>query len=251
MIALPDPPAFRELDPARMKLRKEALMNEIKDDVGPPNRKRRAAAILLPAALLGVAATGYTMLKADEVVSAGIGCYDAPTEEANVTVVSATGESPLVACGELWEQGVVNGTTGSTPTLVACINSGGAVSVFPSDDSEICEGLGLQDLPDGYEREARRFVAMRDELVKEIYEAGTAGSTSARDACLSEEESLNIARRVLAEHRFDDWTAEVATGDYEGRECANFIGFEDREKKVLIIPSFKGDGVDPNPDGPH
>lgn len=56
---------------------------------------------------------------------------------------------------------------------------------------------------------------------------------------------------VLSEHAFDHWTAEVATGDYEGRECANALWFQDAERKVLIIPTFRGDGIDPNPFGTH
>ncbi|MGI8407633.1 MAG: hypothetical protein ACR2L3_03905, partial [Actinomycetota bacterium] len=37
-----------------------------------------------------------------------------------------------------------------------------------------------------------------------------------------------------------DWRAEVATGDYRGRTCANALGFESADKRVLIIPSEPG-----------
>jgi hypothetical protein len=235
-------------------VRKEVLMSEIRTERQRPTlrkRRRRFAAVLVPAALLAVAATGYVILASDEVVAAGIGCFDEPDLGANVTVVSTTGESPEEVCGDLWAQGVLSQGVTETPELVPCVHESGAIYVFPSDDRSICTRFGLQDLPDDYEREARRFVKMRDALVAEMYRVGTAGPATERNACLSEERSLQIARRVLSDHGFDDWTAEVATGDYQGRECANAVGFEDAEKKVLVIPTFRTDGIDPDPFGPH
>jgi hypothetical protein len=92
---------------------------------------------------------------------------------------------------------------------------------------------------------------MRDALIAEMYEEATAGPATERNACLSEDQSLQIARRILAEYGFDDWSAEVHPGDYEGRECANAAAFDDKEKKILIIPTFRDEGIDPNPFGPH
>lgn len=248
------PPPSREIPLARLESRKEVLMKEIGKERSQPTyrrRHRRLAAILLPAALLGIAATSYVVLKSDEAVAAGIGCYDEAHMEANVTIVSTTGKGPEEVCGELWAQGVVKHGTTSVPELVPCLHEGGAVYVFPSSDESICTRFGLQDLPEGYGREARRFVKMRDALVAEMYEVATAGPATERNACLSEDQSLDIARQVLSEHGFDDWTAEVATGDYEGRECANALWFQDAEKRVLIIPTFRDEGIDPNPFGPH
>ena len=229
-------------------------MNAIASERNRPTyrrRRRRFAVLLVPVALLGVAAAGYALLRADEAVAAGIGCFDEAHMEANVTIVSTTGESPQDVCGKLWAQGVVNHGTTSVPELMPCLHEGGDVYVFPSRDESICTKFGLQDLPEGYERAARRFVKMRDALVDEIYEFATAGPATEQNACLSEEQSLQITRQVLSQYGFEDWTAEVATGDYEGRECANAIGFQDVEKKVLIIPTFRNEGIDPDPFGPH
>lgn len=229
-------------------------MQEIRRERKQPTyrrRRRRLAAVLVPAALLGIAATGYVLLQPDEVVAAGIGCYDAATEDANVAIVSTTGADPVQVCRELWQRGDIGSSPAEVPVMTACVNSGGAVAVFPTGDEDICTNLGLQDLPEGYRRAARRFVKMRDAVIDEMYEVATAGPATQRNACLSEEQSLEIARGVLAEHGFDDWSAEVATGDYEGRECANLAGFDDKEKKVLIIPSFRDEGIDPDPFGSH
>jgi hypothetical protein len=246
------PPPSRDLSLARLEVRKEALMKEITKEQKRPTlqkRRRRAAAILLPAAVLVVAATSYVVLKADEAVADGIGCYEVADENSNVAIISTTGEHPVDICTELWNRGHLG--SGDAPSMTACASEGGAIHVFPSDEENICVSLGYQDLPDGYLREAKRFVAMRDAVVERMYEAATAGAATERSACLSEEDAVEIVRQVLSDHGFDDWTAEVATGDYEGRECANAAGFEDADKKVLIVPTFRDEGIDPNPFGPH
>lgn len=212
-------------------------------------RRRRSVAVLLPAALLGIAATSYVVLSSDEVVAAGIGCFDEAHLEGNVTIVSTSGESPEEVCGKFWAEGVVRHGTSSAPALMPCVNESGAVYVFPSKDESICTRLGLQALPEGYEREAKRFTAMRDELIRRMYETATAGPATDQDACLTQQQSLEVARAVLSDYEFNEWSAEIHPGDYEGRACANNVAFDDRAKKVLVIPSDQG--IDPDPFGPH
>jgi hypothetical protein len=214
----------------------------------PTQRKRRRlAAVMLPAALLSIAATGYVILKADEVVAAGIGCYDAATEDANVAVVSTTGADPVKVCTELWARGDIGSSPDNVPAMTACINSGGAVAVFPTDEDDVCTRLGLQPLPDGYSKAARSFAKMRDDMHRQLYKAGTHGGADETAACLDEDTSLDIATSVLEKHGFDDWTTEIAhwtteiaQGDYGERRCMNEVGFEDADKTVLIIPSEPG-----------
>lgn len=245
------PPPTREIPPARLESRKEALMNEIGKERSRPTyrkRHRRLAVILLPAALLGIAATSYVVLQSDEAVAAGIGCYDEAHMEGNVTIVSTTGENPREVCGKLWAQGVVKHGTTEVPELVPCLHESGAVYVFPSSDGSICTQFGLQDLPKGYEREAKRFIAMRDDVVRRLYERATAGPATDRDACLDQGVAIRIAREVLVEHGFEDWSVEPYPG-VEAKPCANFVSFDDQTKKVLITPSEPG--IDPDPFGPH
>jgi hypothetical protein len=247
------PPAPRDLPSARLQLRKEALMEEVRKDRKRPTyrkRRRRLAAILLPAALLGVAATSYVILRSDEVVAAGIGCHDAANNDANMAIVSTTGEHPVDVCTRIWNEGGL-GDLGTAPPMTACVGDGGAIHVLPSTEEGICTKLGFQELPEDYVREAKRFIAMRDAVVEEMYKVATAGPATERNACLSIDQSLDIARTILAEHNFDHWSVEVHPGDYEGRECANAAAFDDQAKKVLIIPTFRDEGIDPNPFGPH
>lgn len=233
-------------------------MKEIQREASVPGRqqrprRRRAGLVLLPAAIMAIAAGGFALLSPDELVSAGVGCHDAPSIDAGVTVVSATGQDPVAICAGLWEDGIVHEGTSSAPELRACVNEPGAVLVFPSDDDAICTDLGLQPLPDGYQREAKRFVAMRDAVVRELYQAGTGdavpGSVAEKHACLDEATAVAVVSSVLDEHGFHAWKVEVATGDYQDRNCMNALAFEDAEKTVLVIPSEPG--IDPAPFAPH
>lgn len=230
-----EPPPSREIPPARLETRKEALMNEISKERSRPTyrrRHRRMAAILVPAALLATAATSYVVLKADQVVAAGIGCHDAPSLDANVAIVSTTGDNPVDLCTEIWDRGDL-GPLGTAPTMTACVNEPGAVLVFPSDEQGLCTRLGLQDLPKDYVGQAKRFADMRDDLEQTIKNKAAENRN-----CLDAETSTRIAEEILSEHGFDEWRVEVLDGDgYDGRPCANWLGFDDKAKTVQIIPS--------------
>lgn len=245
------PPEPRDLPPARLQARKEALMREmVKERVMRSRRRRVATLTLLPAAALLVGATSYALLiSGDQVLSAGVGCYDSPDTSANVTVVSTTGTDPVAACADLWSEGAVKAGVTAAPSLIACVNGPGAIHVFPSEGGRACSDLGLHDLPDDYASASRRFIAMRDDFVDRLYKAATSGPHTERDACLARATALRIARTTLKDHGITDWTAEIATGDYRGRTCFNLHDFDDAEKQLLIIPSDPG--IDPNPYGPH
>lgn len=207
----------------------------------PTQRKQRwLVATLAPAALIGVAATGYIALSSDQVVAAGIGCYDAPDRGANVTVVDTTGEDPREVCAELWAEGVVSEGDSEAPQLVPCVNEEGAILVFPSDDATLCSRLGLQELPGDYEEQAKRFAAMRDDVWRELYRTGRQGGVAEAEICLDGATALGIVSSVLDEHGLDDWSAAVREGDYRDRTCMNEVAFEDAEKRVWIIPVERG-----------
>lgn len=120
--------------------------------------------------------------------------------------------------------------------------------VFPSDDREICTELGIQPLPKDYEAQAKLPPCATPSSHACTKKPQPAVSTLAEPVS-TRATALSIARSVLVEHGFQDWTATVATGDYTGRMCANGLGFRDAEKNVLIIPSYRG--IDPDPFGPH
>ncbi|HVF52353.1 MAG TPA: hypothetical protein VNC78_01975 [Actinomycetota bacterium] len=218
-------------------------MKEIRNERKRPTqrRRRRIAAVLVPAALLSVAATSYAVLNSDEVVASGIGCYGSVSEsDSDVAIVSTTGGDPIRVCEDLWARGDIGTSSENVPAMTACINSGGAVAVFPTGDNEVCTHLGLQPLPEGYRDAARRFAKMRDDVYRQLYNAGTAGGVDEKDVCLDEGTSLQTVTSVLEKHRFDDWTAEIAQGDYRDRTCMNVVAFDDKVKTVLIIPAEPG-----------
>jgi hypothetical protein len=239
MNGFPVPPRSRELPPARLQERKEALMQQIREEnvLRKSSRRRRAIAILIPAALLSVAATGYAVWSADDVVASGIGCYSSASTDSNVTILPTESGDPIEACGQVWARGDVTGSPES-PSLTACINHDGGVSVFPMDDS--CAGLGLEPLPEGYREEARRFAQLSDGVHRHLYRAAGAGGTDPKQACLDEPAALDAVRSALDESGFEDWTTEVRTGDYGDRHCMNAMYIDYPAEKVWVVPSEPG-----------
>jgi hypothetical protein len=63
---------------------------------------------------------------------------------------------PIVACGNLWRDGVLRAGTDETfqpdgkehavPALVACVTDKGVSAVFPSNSPSVCDSLGLKRL---------------------------------------------------------------------------------------------------------
>lgn len=236
----PAPPRSRDLPGSRLEYRKEALMQQIHNERSrrTARERTRVVAALIPAALLGIAATGYLVVRPDEVVAAGIGCYSATAHDANVTVIPTTGGDPIKACARLWAEGVIDGSD-PNPELSACINSGRAVAVFPTANEKVCARLGMQPLPEGYREAARRFAQMTDAVHRELYRSASSMTGGADVACLDEGTALEAVNRALERHA-PDWSVEFAQGDYGDRTCMNAVSFEDADKRILIIPSEPG-----------
>jgi hypothetical protein len=222
-------PAERDLPSGRLLLRKELLMAELlqtstEDPVRGPEpswsrRRRWVAFALIPAALIGAAAT-YALTRSPDRIVDGIGCYAEPRLDADTTVVSADGRDPVAICAGLWG----NIGSGSAPPLVACVLPvGSAVGVFPSDDPGICAKLGADPLPAGYQEAAAKFASMRDDLIQRF----------GLIRCVSESEGYSLARDVLDAHGFTDWTVHIGVFS-DVQPCAE-LAFESGPKRVDLV----------------
>ena len=225
--ALAPVPPERDLPGGRVLQIQERVTNEIvrTEEIpkAPPSRRRTrrwVAFALVPAALIGAAATYAATRSADEVVN-GIGCYAAPRLDADTSVVEADGRDPVTVCAEAWPN--LGGP--SVPPLVACA-MGQVVAVFPSDDPGICQHLGLDPLPADYKEAAGKFVSMRDDLINRF---------ASDDRCVTETEGRQIARDVLDEHGFIDWS--IHGGTFSDAEPCAELWFDSDKKIVGLVPT--------------
>jgi hypothetical protein len=195
----------------------------------PGWRRRKLALVLAPAAALAVAAGGYAIIahSAQDVVD-GIGCYAEASTESDTTVVVADGRDPVKVCAELWEEGVVAEGVHAAPPLVACVPpEGRAIGVFPGEQST-CEELGMSPLPGGYRKAAKRFSAMREDMVRRT-------QPRAPDDCLGVEEARAIAREVLDAHGFTGWAIEVGPAPSGDDMVCVTVAFDPPDRAVNLI----------------
>jgi hypothetical protein len=197
-----------------------ALRREIDRERRPRRRRRRLAlGGALAAGALALAGAGYAVIDGDARPEVGIGCYGAPSLDADTTVVGVDGRPAVTICRALWRSGVV-GAQPAEPPLTAC-TGGGAIRVFPTADASVCSRLGLVHAPRaGADPQARRFAALRDALVARV-----------EPACLRPATAAGAAREELAARGFTGWRVEV-TGADDG--CAS-LAFDSARRVVTIV----------------
>lgn len=215
---------------------------EIRNRAHRIRRRRRAAALLAPLALAGVAATGYATMSADDVGPNSVFCHAQARMGGDQLSVTSNAADPVELCAAMWQDGEVDPAVAEAPALLACVDEAGVVRVIPDDGDAACSKLGMHDLPRGYGETARRYLAMRTELVRRFKAAATAGGAAATDACLPRDEALDVVRTTLAREGFREWRA---VADEEG-SCWNYLSFDDLGKTIGIQGSSKP-GIEDKP----
>jgi hypothetical protein len=222
-------PPERPLPPGRLAERREHLVREIlrmgqEERRGPAGRRRWTGLVLVPAAVMLLAAGAYAIMTPDPMdVVDGIGCAATAELESDLTVVAADGGDPVEVCAGLWEDGVVAAGVHRAPPLVACTTPDSAgVWVFPGDEGT-CEELGMGPLPGGYERAAARYGPMREELYRRLYALET--------DCLDPNEARTLTREVLDEHGFTAWVIE----DPGIGPCVGTVALDPPRRAAILI----------------
>ncbi len=237
------PPPEREMPRDRLLLRQELLMKEFvrtrdrADEPAPAPtgrfiRSRRAVAlVLVPAAFLAAgAAYALTRPSASQTVEAVV-CELQPTPGSGGVVTGASGQDPTEVCREQWANGNVIAGSTEVPPLVACAAAEGhVILVFPSEDTALCERLGLPPVPEGYRHAAGQFAAMREDLFQRF------GSDT---RCVREDEAVQIARQVLDAHGYRDWKIEVGGGF--DHPCASYA-FDSVNKTLTMVGDRRPEG---------
>ena len=226
------PPVERDLPPERARERKSALLAAIREGPatlpapGPGRRRRWAAILLVPAALIaGVTAYAAMHRTPDQVVN-GIECdADAAYPSRASVSLPSNGSDPVQVCAHAWETGQIpDQPARPAPPLVACVGQGDAVLVLPGDTG-LCDRLGLAALPSGYEQAARAFSAMRDDMVAKL----------PQDGCAEEPGADATARRILDGAGFADWTIRT-DGISQAAPCA--VPDFDAVARVVTLTGF-------------
>jgi hypothetical protein len=231
-----DIPATRDFPRQQLAVRRAHLVREVSRwHAAAPRRRRRIVFALVPAAVLVLAATGFTTyaLTREPTQFEAIGCFDEADLGANVAVVNADGRDPADACGEVWRTGAF-GEEGKVPPLRACVLETGAVGVFPRAGAESCAKLGLAELPATYAAQAKGFAGLRDAILVKLGAPAT-GSSPGSLKCVGEERAKLIVRRELEVRGYGDWTVEVSPPFSAERPCAT-VSFDHGRKAVVLVP---------------
>jgi hypothetical protein len=216
---------------ARWRQRKAHLVEELRRAARRRRRRRLAAIVLVPVAALGLVAAALVVSRSPR-ITAHLGCYAAPSVEADTTVVDADGRPPTAICAELWARGEVDPAARTAPPLEACVLRTGPVGVFPADPPGVCERLGLARLRmDGYQTTTGRIGALRDALVARV---------NPDRRCLNEAAARAEVRRQLDRLGLSDWTVRVEPGSFAGRRPCAAFGLLEREHQVFLDGGLSG-----------
>jgi hypothetical protein len=236
-------PARRDLPPGWVERHKQHLLSELARRPALGRRRRRLTLVLVPAAILLLAATAFATyaLTREPTHFESVGCYDRADLRANTAVVNADGRTPVAICADVWRQGGLgNGTV--PKRLDACVLATGAIGVFPSSGGDTCAKLGLVALPASYASEAKRFAALQDAIIARLGRPAS-GSSRRGPQCVGAKEATAFVKRELDAHGYRDWQIKTAGGQFSAeRPCAE-PSFDTAEKVVLLLPGQRTTGT--------
>ena len=188
-------------------------------------RRRLAFAIAL-LAVVSVAAAWLFLRDVTDPIS--VGCYQDANLDSDVVAVASGGVLDVSLCEPVWEDGTLTNDAaapaGQVPSLIGCVTDTGNLAVFPSDDENLCQILGLADpnpesIPGG---DAIR--QLNDALV----------SYFAANNCQTIDDAKSDVRRILDNSSLEGWHIQASLGG-PGRPCASF-GLDAPNQTVYLIP---------------
>ncbi len=187
-------------------------------------RKILVVALLVGTALLVTAAALYLTREPSD--PRGIACYQEATLDAPQFIVDAPSSLQPSECGPLWDNGTLTNPAvapgGEIPQLIGCVTTGGGLAVFPSDDNQLCDRLGLAR----YEQPTRNDGIDLNQRFLDLFSTG--GCMTIIDAQLRIED-------ILADQGIDDWSVTISTPASIERPCASF-SLDGDGRRILLIP---------------
>jgi hypothetical protein len=187
---------------------------------------RRRAWVLVPVALLALAAASYGLLREvrEPLV---IACYRRPSLSTDRATVPAAADA-VAACRTMWQPGgPFNQGRGAPPPLTACVLDSGAIGVFPDTvGSDVCDRLGLSHPASGRggQLETQALIALQNQL-----------STRFVSRCVHQADALAFAQDGLAKSGLTGWRVIVATPFTEQEPCAS-VAIDPPRRTVTLVP---------------
>ena len=197
-----------------------------------PTRRRvssRAIAIAIAVAVLALGTVAATWILTRDVTNpTGVGCFDRVATNGDIAVAGMAGDLSPDLCAEFWKDGtLVNESivpAGQVPPLTGCVTEAGVLWVFPSDDSAVCEQLGLSTPAPNIGVGNNDIRSLGDTLVDDI----------AWDSCVPIDEAKEQVRAILDERGFTDWV--IKTGPLRpGSICAS-LAVDAPLKTIRLVP---------------
>lgn len=203
--------------------------------------RRRRARWAVPALVLSIGATtaaGWAALSRDADDTVSFACV---ADGGNVTsVLPNDGTSPIDACAQEWASGAMVQGAAAAPPLVACVSSGGAVTVIEARGEEPCEAARMapwEDLAD-FEAVGRAVRSARIALHDRHDATG--------DACAEQEEWRELLGAELPTQAAGDWRIE-ADQVQSGRRCYDVGEILPASRTLVLVgvPDSHSIGCDP------
>ncbi|HHC08074.1 MAG TPA: hypothetical protein ENK55_05100 [Actinobacteria bacterium] len=236
-----EPDAFEQLraadpvDPATVdgpdSPRARALLSSIlatdRTPEAVPERRRRRRRLAVAAAILAALAAAAAWIVTRPVTNpASLSCYEGPTlDSSQVGLVGRPLE--VASCVPFWADGTLTNPAyppGTVPPLVACVTDVGTFAVFPSEDPNLCEELGLAPPDPQSIDDAAPIIDLENALVDYF----------SSDPCIPIPQAADDVQRILDEHGVSDWTITVGE-QRPDRPCAS-LSFEPERRTVRIVP---------------
>ncbi|HTN99851.1 MAG TPA: hypothetical protein VL068_04175 [Microthrixaceae bacterium] len=226
-----DPEAWLPLgDDALSSERVAELTEQVTDRVqrragAVRRRRRRGLAIGVAAVVLagsGTAAALALFAQPDD-PAAGVACRAGAASDSSAFVIEP-GVDPIDSCRAAWEDGSMDelSSTGlAGRPLTACIGKGGAIEVFPSDET-VCGRLGLVRAEPDLSSLNQDVIELQERLVTEVNEVD----------CVGVARAASISQRVLDDLSLTDWTVKIRASDPDG-PCAK-AAVMSAEREVVI-----------------
>jgi hypothetical protein len=197
------------------------------------HRSRWGMTLALAGALVllsAVAAVGYGLISPQERFGS-LGCYDQPSLDGSVAIVSTSDRDPTEVCRRLWINGEVGGAEDPVPAeLTACVLPGdGAVGVFPGD-GDVCGELGLQALRDVEVTPGDVSIPRLEDMLRDRL-------PDPDDECLEIAEARHRVEQVLAELHASDWTVVSRGSDTDGSVTCADIDTLDVPGRIILLGS--------------